>query len=387
MEKARRFLRDGGIVHIYTAFLAGYFLLPMAAGHRRIYYFIVMPAVLLMWRELLVFYRYNALAWLLLLYAGYMAITLTWTTDFDAIAALSMIWYSLSVLSFVMITGYLWVHYPDRMQLLAGRLVWLAAATALVSMVVWYHSHPFPGSRLEPLGVMHHPNKSGCAYGLLMLLAVYRAYTANGRHQRLYCIAAAVILLCLVVLTQSRTALVASGMGLAALLGYRSAVLLAPALVASWVAFAATPGLWQERVMMLSFRPGIWRQVIAEVREHPWFGHGYLVDPSVPAYGKVFSHAHNSYLATLRDGGTVGLVLLVALLVVALRWAWQLRVRFDERIYLAMLVYGAISLVMDYDRLLVQPKELWLFFWMPVALVMAVLPERRGYRPAGARGS
>jgi len=33
------------------------------------------------------------------------------------------------------------------------------------------------------------------------------------------------------------------------------------------------------------------------------------------------------------------------------------------------------AIVMDFDRLLVHPKEIWLFFWLPIALIMAVYPK------------
>ena len=125
-----------------------------------------------------------------------------------------------------------------------------------------------------------------------------------------------------------------------------------------------------------SFRPGIWQQVLVDMQGYWWFGHGYLVDPRVPAYGKLFNHAHNSYLATLRDGGLVGLALLAAILGVAVHWAWQLYRLRGERIYLALLLYGMTSVAMDYDRLILEPKELWLFFWLPVALIMAAHPVR-----------
>jgi hypothetical protein len=31
---------------------------------------------------------------------------------------------------------------------------------------------------------------------------------------------------------------------------------------------------------------------------------------------------------------------------------------------------------MDFDRLQVHPKEMCLFFWLPIALIMAVYPTR-----------
>jgi hypothetical protein len=69
-------------------------------------------------------------------------------------------------------------------------------------------------------------------------------------------------------------------------------------------------------------------------------------------------------------------VLLTAILAVALHWAWGLYRQRGERIYLALILYGMTSIAMDYDRLLVHPKEIWLFFWLPVALIMAAHPVR-----------
>jgi hypothetical protein len=78
---------------------------------------------------------------------------------------------------------------------------------------------------------------------------------------------------------------------------------------------------------------------------------GYLLLPTASALPA-------TWLATLRDGGLVGLAFLVSILAVELRWAWGL------------------NIAMDYDRLLVHPKEIWLLFWQPVALIMAAHPVR-----------
>ena len=105
------------------------------------------------------------------------------------------------------------------------------------------------------------------------------------------------------------------------------------------------------------------------------FGQGYLVNPEVQAYDKVFPHAHNSYLASLRDGGLIGLALLMATLGVALWWSFKLYRQQGNRIYLALLLYSMACISMDFDRLLTQPKELWLYYWLPIGLIMAAYPN------------
>ncbi|WP_167854975.1 O-antigen ligase family protein [Mangrovimicrobium sediminis] len=385
INRLRNYLLDGGMLYLYGAFIAGYFLLPMAAGHRRLYYFLVLPASCLLAPELLAFLRGNRLAHLVLLYAGYMLASLAWSSGLTAAGALEVLLHGVSVLSFVALSGYLWVRYPVRIGRLQRWTLWLAAAAATVSIVIWYAGHPFPASRLEPLGVMHDPNEGGSVYGLCFIYALYCLLGAQERRERVLCAALAAVLLALVLFTQSRTALMAVCAGLLVLAGWRALGLIALAGVASWALLASNAMLWKERVLTFSYRPGIWQRVIEDATEHPWFGRGYLADTAVPAYGKVFNHAHDSYLATVRDGGLVGLALLLAMLGLAALWAWRLRRDYGQKLYLALLVYGATCISMDFDRLLVQPKEIWLFFWLPVALVMASWSKYQ-QRPAHAGG-
>ena len=376
ISKFRSFLLDRGMVYFYAIFIAGYFLLPMAGGHRKLYYILVLPAALLLWRELLAFYQRNLLAWLVLAYVLYMLATLAWSSNFTTQEAWETTGYAMAVLSFCFISGYLWTEQAQRMDYLAHRSLWLAAAAALVSIIVWYSNHPFPSSRVITLGVMHHENKAACAYGLFLLLSVYYLFTKSGRHNKLRYGCIALVLLALVLLTQSRTALAAVSVGLLVLVGYRALWGLALASAASWALVASNSKLWWHRVTEFSFRPGIWQQVLADMEGHWWFGHGYLLDPKVAAYDKVFDHAHNGYLATLRDGGILGLTLLLAMLAVAVAWAWRLNALRGERIYLALILYAMTCIVMDYDRLLVHPKELWLFFWLAIGLTMASYARR-----------
>jgi O-antigen ligase len=364
------------MIYLYATFIAGYFLLPIASGHRRLYYILVLPAVLLLSRELVTFYRGNALAVLLLTYVAYMMSSLLWTADFSSAEAAMTLVYSLSVLTFCFVSGYLWTQQSQRMDHLAHRAVWLAAAAAIVSIVTWYLSNPFPSSRLVPLGVMHHENKAACAYGVFLVLCTHYLFTERGRDNKATYLALGLILLSLVLFTQSRTALAATCVAIMALIGYRALGLVLVGLAASWALVASNTLLWESRVMTVSFRPGIWEQVVTDMQGYWWFGRGYLIDARVAAYDMTFDHAHNSYLAGLRDGGLIGLSLLLALLAVAGLWAWRLYRQRGERIYLALLLYGMTAIIMDFDRLLVHPKEIWLFFWLPIALIMAVYPTR-----------
>jgi len=370
------FLLEHGLLYVYGLFIAGYFLLPMAAGHRRLYYLLVVPVVLFLWRDLWGFFRDSRLLGLIIAYISWMSLTLFWTADYIRVQAIWQLYLSFTAVTFVTVSGFFWYQYRDRLDRLLRGLLWLAVAAATCSIVVFYLEHPFPSARLEPLGVMHHQNKAGAAYGLLLLLCTRVAMLEESPRQRGLYWAAAGVLAALVLLTQSRTALAAVCVGLAVLLGKRVIPWLMAGLVLSFALVASNPESWWERVTALSFRPGIWRQVLEDMQGHWLLGHGYLIDPHVTAYGRLFDHAHNGYLASLRDGGLVGLGLLCALLGTGVYQAATIALSRGERLYLALLLYGMTCIFMDFDRLLVHPKELWLFFWLPLALVAAVYPRR-----------
>ena len=389
IRQLRGFLLDRGMLYIYGVFIAGFFLLPMAGTLRKLFYIVVLPATLLLWRELAAQYRDNQLVKLLLAYAAWMMLTLAWTEDFDLAAAGMQFWLSANLLAFFAITGYVWINYPKEVERFSAWLVWLAAAAACVSIVAWYARNPFPGSRLVPLGVMHHQNKSGAAYGLFMILSMQLAITDH-RRRKLFVLAGAVLGL-LVLFTQSRTALAAACVGIVVMIGWRALIPAAVAVAASWILLASTADEWWHRVSHFSFRPGIWQAVMADMPGHWLQGRGYLTDPHVQAYDRIFDHAHNGYLATLRDGGLIGLGLLLAMLGTALHWAVRIHRDRGERIYLALLLYGMTCIFMDFDRLLVQPKEMWLYLWLPLALVAAAYSQRAGTNlprfPMGRRPS
>ncbi len=362
---------------LYALYVAGYFLMPMASGHRRLYYILVFPAVLILHRELRRFYRANTLTLLVLAYSVYMMASLTWTENFSATGASWALWNTANALSFCFVTGFLWVRQPSAVNTLAHWAIILAGAAALVSVVAWYIDNPFPGSRVIPLGVMHHENKASAAYGIFLVLAVHYLTTEGRQEGKLQYILPGLAIFALVAFTQSRTAMAGVCVGIVVLMGWRGLIVLVAGLSANWLLVAAEPSLWTDRVLTFSFRPGIWQTVIDNMHGYWVLGHGYLVNEEVQAYGKIFDHAHNSYLASLRDGGLIGLALLLAILGVALWWSAKLYRQQGNRLYLALLLYSMACISMDFDRLLTQPKELWLYFWLPIGLIMATYPNFR----------
>ena len=140
------------------------------------------------------------------------------------------------------------------------------------------------------------------------------------------------------------------------------------------IAMDVTDGL----VRGMPYRPEIWLALLQQALERPLFGAGYLVPTEVQIGERSFPHAHSAFLATLRDGGVVGLALLLGMLAMAVRCAVRRDRRDDHWLYSALLVYAMLCAVPDLDRLLTRPKEPWLFFWLPLAMLATRRCSDRG---------
>lgn len=361
----------------YAAFLAGYFLLPQAPEHYRFYYFfLALPSVLLF---PLIFRRFrkNHIIRLLIFYLIYMVISSFWSDAFRFSEFFRIFWYGYLVFSFLMVTSLVCYVYPNDYETMLRALVWLASATATVSIVFWYKDNPFPQTRLEPISRMDHPILAGCVYGFFALLSLHFSQIRPRRKERVFYRLFALILFVTVLLTQSRTAFLSWVIASLLLLSQKGKRVAAVFAILGCGLFIMVPTLWDSMLRGLSFRPGIWQATVAQAGDHLIFGAGYLSDSSVVAYDQTFDHAHSAYLATLRDGGLVGLSLLILILGLTGYWAFKLDKFNKHPFYLVLLIYGMLCAVPDLDRLLTRPKEHWLFFWLPIALITASYQRMR----------
>jgi O-antigen ligase len=116
----------------------------------------------------------------------------------------------------------------------------------------------------------------------------------------------------------------------------------------------------------------MWEQLLVRIKDAPWFGHGLTADArTTTSDGFLYIHPHSVYVGTLLYGGIVGLSLLVSTIISAL-WQGFGRVR-QPLIVVAtfMVLYGAICIVANGNMLINHVKPFWLFFWFPIALVVA----------------
>jgi O-antigen ligase len=244
-------------------------------------------------------------------------------------------------------------------------------------MLVWYSQHPFPESRLPGIGRMQFEIRSACAYGLFAILAANYAFRAHGLWTHTGYILLVIIITFFVIFTQSRTALLSVGLGLAILRlkehPRQAAISLSLLVGLCGLLLFFYPALWEGlQSRGESYRPAIWSVVIDNWRQAPVWGHGYLANTTIQlSTGETFNEAHSSYLATLRDGGIIGLSLLLTMLGYACWQALRLAKQSGNSVLPALLIYGMSCVVPNDDRLLARPREQWLFLWLPLAMILA----------------
>jgi O-antigen ligase len=126
------------------------------------------------------------------------------------------------------------------------------------------------------------------------------------------------------------------------------------------------------RKISYQYRLDIWEQLLIRIKNAPWFGHGLNADPRTEvSIGVIWQHPHSVYVATLLYGGIVGLLLLIAVVISGL-WKGFGRVRQPMNLMAAsMVLYGALCIAPNGNMLIHHPKPFWLFFWFPLALVVA----------------
>jgi O-antigen ligase len=259
-------------------------------------------------------------------------------------------------------------------------------------MVIFYQKNAFPASRLVSFAQIDNSNTMGVVYGLFALLAMHFLLSAVSVGERSVLVLAAVVLLAVVVLTQSKNAFVATVTGLLALTswrhGYRN-LLVGMLLLAMLAALCGTPlaqRFMTDQDLSIGLRLEMWGAALAQISQAPLLGHGQCSTMQLPAGTTTFSHPHSIYLATAWYGGLVGLLLLVWVLVLAFRQALAWRKNYHHTLFLALLIYASLAISVDFDGIITRPREPWLYFWLPLALLagMTLRTPKAAPHPAGS---
>ena len=359
----------GWLVILISMFIAG----DRGRVHQLFYIFLLLPTVsLLVLRpgllKPLVCHPFFAC---FAVFSAYMLLTVAWsTTDQTALSLLRRPLYLAALLFCAAIVG---MSSLDKLNSLTRIGALVAVVAAALSLAYFLKvSHPAGEPRLNGYGALYNALLSAHVFGAF---ATY--WLATWMHGRsllkplpLVCLA---ILVATLLATGSRTPLVGMAAAFAWLLvtgdKRRGLVMVGVIVVGAIALFAMYPEAYTQRGM--SYRPQIWMNAWQQISHHPWFGHGYDANMLVliPGLDQILADPHNMELGVLYAGGTVGLVLWVAMYAVALTFCWRNRAVPAVNLATAWLIFGIGSGLTEGMAFMSRPKEHWYLIWMPLAFI------------------
>jgi len=364
----------------YFAFMLGFFFIPNAVDQYKFYSLAVFIPALALLPRMARRIGSDRLLLAILAYLLWMLLSSFWSEPFvagDFFKTLRLVAY---LVVFVLLTAYAANRNPVLFARGAGALSLAAAVAAIVSVPLWYAHQPFPDSRIIGMGTLDNPNPSSFAYGFFALLSCQLALGHDTVTRRRLFILGTLVLGGFVVLTRSNTGILATVLSIALLLllHHRGRLLyLATGILVACGAImflAYSIGILDSPMDSgLSQRIPIWQTVIGQIEQAPLIGNGYQKHLLIHADGspELANYAHSALLASFRDGGLIGVGLHLLVLGIALVTAVRHFRQDADPVFLAYLLFGFVCMLADTDQLVTRPRELWIIFWLPLAVMIA----------------
>ena len=283
---------------------------------------------------------------------------------------------AVNLISFIAVTHFL-VHWNRSLfERMLQACILFATFAAVISIVVFYSNNPFPATRLHPIGSLTNVNEFSNVYGIFALLAAFFVMRFPGRGLNWVFILSIVAFICVAWFGQSRTAFTALIIALLTLVSLmqknKRLLCLAALAVLTGLLFLAFPEVVDQLFERgPGLRPLIWAAVLDEAQSAPVFGHGLASTLSVGISGYTFETAHNAFLMLFWQGGAVGVMIFLLLLVVAFRHAWSLGQQQSDFSIFCILIFAVCTMMTGVDTIIERPRDQWMLFWFPLALLLS----------------
>ena len=269
---------------------------------------------------------------------------------------------------------------PDYLYTLFNWMVYIAGLMAIVSIVVFYADHSFPTFRLENWGALYHANTGASCYGIAAVVCYCHYILDKNRGHRWHYYLILAVLMIDIALTLSRgvwLALIAA-FAVTQLMRKRFililALLIAVVMYVLLIKFGVLESSWYfMRNGGDNFRFAAWSKVMEHILDSPWFGFGVNTDESLQITDSfTMYHAHSVYFSQLIYGGIIGVVLLTVVAMLSLAGAVKLSAARRDTTYTALVIFALAGVATDHSQLLLNPSQVWYFFWFPIAIIVAM---------------
>lgn len=367
----------------YTLFLAGFFFVPNAVDLYKFYIALVFLPGLLLLPGGFQATRKSRIFTSLMAYLTYMLLSSLWSEDFSAGVLWRDVRYTAYIISFILLTVYFFQHRPKLPPLTLRLVTTVVALAAIVSLLLFEPTAPLPAvtdERLVGIGITDNPNPSAFIYGLFGVITLHFTLKNSGNKLVLFPAFGYGVIALFVILTQSNTGILALISSSALLFFFGKEHKLLKSLIGGLLAIAAFAFLFWSLGFMASTidlgfvqRFPIWRQVLEQWQASPIFGNGLQNELLLTAEGKESpaNYAHSLFLSTLRDGGLVGVLLVLSVYLLALHQGLKMALIGQGALYLSLLIFGLLVVLVDVDQAITRPRELWIILWLPLAYLMA----------------
>lgn len=371
----RTFVESWGVILSLFLLLTGLMWLPDRGTFPKLDYFALICTLLLIYfypRHLAALAN-QSLFLPILLFVAYFALSCSWTSSEINIDVLLK--RQLQILLFVC-----FIFIGGRVRFASlSRAVGAAMVFSILMATYEIASFFLAGGqgRLTSQGALSNALLISHIYGFFAALWLAYCMTAHDRHERIRGLLALLPLLLLVLLTGSRTPLVALGASFVWLAmltkSHKLWFFLLIAALSTGAVLLLMPNLITARGV--SYRPEIWVNALSQSWESIWFGRGLgtLLSIKLPDIDYPFSEPHNITLHVLYLGGVIGVILWLAMYVSSIWSAWQRRT--DRYVVLASttVVYGLMAGMTEGGTFFPRPNEHWFLIWIPLALALAAI--------------
>ena len=309
-------------------------------------------------------------------YMVYLLLSGFWSDPFD--------WYRLGqkfsiclyLFGFIAITRFLVNWNRDWFERMLSVCTLFAAMAAIVTIIVFYNDHPFPATRLGGIGSLTNINEFANVYGVFAILAMFLAIRNPQLPLKSIFLLAVGAFICVAWFGQSRSAFTSVTISLLALAGFMLeerrvlfAIIVAALLAALVLVFPDV--LDQAFLRGQGLRPLIWAGIWDEATTAPIFGNGFTSLMSVEAGKRTIETSHNAFLQVFWQGGATGLLIFLLLLVVAFHSAWSWGRQQGDYSIFCVLLFATGTMVTGVDSLIDRPRDQWMLFWFPLALLLS----------------
>ena len=371
--------------YTYGFFMCAFFLFPSAKSHNILFYSTVLaPALPLFGGQFSHLFKNNIPYRIISIFIIYCSFSVFWSPNSNFGSIFKIFRHALYPLIFISITIHIFETNPKNLKKIFTWLIVAAVITAVANIFLWYKDNPFPISRLRGWGRIENPIVIGCCYGMIAIITLTRMFKATARRDILIYMATTIIFFMFIILTQSRLALIAlSIIFLVSVIIHlnRMAMIFLMAAVMSITLFL----LLEPEIIQKYFRGTahirfyIWKQILYDSMNTPFFGHGILDKLSVVVDGRTYTTSHSIYIGTAFHFGIFGILMLTFVIISALKISFDYAKQSKDYLLFLLCIFGLVCSAGDFGVLIDHPNGPWLLFWLPISLSVSKYNETREF--------